>query len=311
MKKIVFLIIPMLIGIISVAMFLNFSCNNKSSFQLSNSALAFQNVYSTSQINNFTDDERLDMLVKEVVKKYPNSHEALRVRLQVCEKKYWDEHISGVTNLIFNQGQYRKKKKLLEYHTDSTYLLLHLSSLGYMVYPKETASYCDRVISINPNIAEAYELAGKSYSILGNFDTALLRFEAGRDILINRLIPQLKRRIPYKNSVTGLPGFYASQINFAKSYFRDLGYEVGKDVDYDLDKMRSGKGLFFTGTIRPMHARASFILSDNVRSTAILDLHRLDYILKFIKHIKEGSPIFSPYNRVSVSEHPLKKLIDN
>ncbi len=317
MKSIILwiLLCLLLVSIISCIYLFNRNKLDPSEMNLPEKSDAMQAYFDIYGIPNLSESDRLKIMTDEVLDKYPNSDAALEVRLKLIEKEYWDKHVEGdVSNLVFDQGLYREKKKLLELYPNSSGLLTHLGSLGYLAYPEEVVEYCQRAIVINPTNIEAYKYLGLAYTVLDKFDMALICFEHGKNLLAELLLVELNKPIPFKNRSLGIPSYYASDINFAKSYLRDLGFDPGKDVNYDLEKIRKKQHGFFDRLLdrpKPVFGiMGLFELSDGESDTVILGLFRLDLFVFYIEEIESGSPTFGSYMRVPVEMHPLKELKD-
>ena len=295
--------VSLLYAILTIYMFAC-TCIHADSKTQSDLALKAYNKVNLLQVtSNINVKERHELLIQNVVNKYPKTEPALDARLEISEHNYREKYSSSVPMTIWNQGLYRIQKEFLKHHSQSIKLLLKLAELSFYAYPDECVKYCLSVISIDSNSGRAYYLCGKAYQLLGRYEKALSVLEDGKDILTNKILGELRKKCPYWDKNKKRPKYYDISVNHAKVYFRKLGYDAGKDVDYDLIeiiKKNTPKGQKFIYPIM-----TSYTLTDN-STTPIYDLWVLDYILYHIKHIKLEDPIFTPYKRVPVTEVPLK-----
>lgn len=247
---------------------------------------------------------RHQLLQTEVINKYPNTESALSARLEISEFNYKNKYRLDTPMVIWEQGLYRVQKHFLEYHPNSTTLLLQLAKLSSKAYPKNAIKYSKRVISIDPTDGMGYYLCGIGYQLLGEYDKALSVLSDGEKMLLDKMSTELRKSKPYWIKSRNRPRYYSKDINHAKSYLRNLGYDVGKDVDYDLDailkKSTNNQGKVYVGPLS-----ASYELKDGSRTT-LYDLWNLDYIRYHIKRINSKKPAFTPYRRVSIMEPTLR-----
>ena len=248
---------------------------------------------------NLTQKQRLELLNEKVVEQFPHSDVSLDVRLETSQINYNLQKMPGLSVPQHNQLLCRIQKRFLEYHPDSTKLLLHLAKLGFRSYPKEAVLYTDRLLSIDPINVEGYLISSEAYQVLGDFKSALSALEFGKDLITNRIASELKKRYPY-SSDGKLPVYYAHEVNKAKSYLRVLGYDVSNDVDYDFSKIIAKTRTSIVGS------RSPYLLS-NDEMTTISDLFYLDQILVSIEAIKADDPIWTPNSRVPIISDISKK----
>lgn len=271
---------------------------------LENLALkAYSKVNSLQSTSVINKQQRYELLVADVINKYPKTEAALISRLEVSEHNYRQKYVTSVPMTIWNQGLYRIQKEFLEYHPKSIRLLMQLAKLSFYAYPEECVKYSLDVISIDPNNGRAYYTCGRSYQLLGKYKKALSILNKGKTLLVKRLVSELRKNRPYWDDDNDTPIYYAKTINHAKSYFRKLGYNVGKDVDYDLTEIRKSKSS--EGKQFAYPSTLPYKLIDNSHTT-IYDLWVLDYTLYHINQINSGKPVYTPYDRVSVTEVPLR-----
>ncbi len=258
--------------------------------EIDDATLAYMDTYRNSE--TLTESERLALLQKNVVSKYPNADISISIKLDISEKAYNLSKLDELPVVQHNQLLYRKQKGLLKDHPNSPKLLLHLARLGFRSYPEDAISYCNKVISIDPDNVNAYLISGDAYQILGNFDIALSRLKEGNHQVLNRIITELNRQYPYATT-KNLPVYYAHDVNNAKAYMRGLGHKVGSDVDYDLDKIVT----YTQGLV--IGSRMGYPLANGI-TTAIVDMFYLEQIMTSIDAIQDDNPIYTPNSKVPI-----------
>lgn len=257
---------------------------------LSKARLAYLDVYNNN--DNSTDRERLDLLRKNVINKYPNSDAALDVRLQISNYNHDKLKKNNLSVDQQNQILYRAQKNFLKHHPNSNKLLLHLAKLGLKSYPEEAIGYCETVISVDPSNTEAYILCGKAHQILDQYEAAKAKLVLAKNGLIDRLVKELKKKYPYAIHKR-LPAYSAFDVNNAKVYLRELGYDVGKDVNYDLNEIYQKKHGLYVG-----HPHTMPLSDDSL--TTIKDIFYLDQITVNIEAIDNGNPIWDSRLRIPI-----------
>ncbi len=289
-KYILIICIPIVLCLVYILLVMNTDNSIDFSDEIDNATLAYMDTHRNSE--NLSEDERLSLLNKNVISKYPNSDVSVGIKLEMYKRDYDSSKVYGLTMDQYNQMLYRRQKELIKHHPNSAKLLLHLSELGFRSYPEEVILYCKKVIMMHPNKVDAYLIAANAYQVMGNFDLSLSVLEDGKQQVLNRLTRELNRQYPYAPA-KNLPAYYAHDINNAKAYLRGLGYKVGSDVDYDLDDIIQKTRSLIIGS------RAAYMLSSGTM-TPIADMYYLDRIMTGIDAIKSNNPIWTPNSRVPI-----------
>ncbi len=241
-------------------------------------------------------ENKSESLTSKIIKRYPLSDGALFSRSWILKSEFYlqsmDLRSVGDIDLKIRLDLYKGHKKFLEYHRNSPILLFDLCNLGYPIYPEEVVIYANRAIDkyVKQNyvsIGEFYLMSGRGYQILGEYDKALEKLEAGKKFLTKRLVTELRKKYPYR-SVDG-SFLNVSDINRAKSYLREMGYNPGKD--YSPRKPGLIQRMFNFG--KPADMKVAYGLHDK-SSTSIKDLYLLDQVIYVIDMINSGTPIWGP-----------------
>ncbi len=208
------------------------------------------------------------------------------------EKVYFqfgDISTEGITHSQRDQTLFKAYQKLLTRYPNSARLLSTLARHGYQIYPEQSLVYATHAIEMEPSRVESYILSSQCHQILGDYANALSTLKQGRNVAISRLLYELKKPRPYYEP--GWHKFSTAEINEAKAYLRNRGYDPGEDVNYKIPKGQVGmnNGMCVMDV--------AYILADGT-VTNISDFVELDRINAYIKAIENNNPYWDPSDRV-------------
>lgn len=256
-------------------------------------------------------EEKLDLFKELLFTKYPNSNAALDARIWIAQIDIDRVQFMDYPLHAYRQAWFIKYKEMLPHHENSIKLLFNLASNGYDTFPEESANYADKAIALDPKNSDLYLVSSKAYQMMGDYTTALHRLEKCRDILLDRLLSELKKDIPYEYEQTKskLREVEADHfvdhrdIDFARSYLTGMGYDLGKISNNHKEADTSDKISVESEVQEPDPDDPPDLTYTNIK-----DLEDLQRVIYFITRIKEKNPIWYPDRKLSIPQD-LKSIL--